>query len=87
LHEHTAVRLSILDRSGIFLKDILKHALVAGDTSQKPDSAVPGTIDALAKTDPAVFARLMACAAMNRVESNRETTCAALHCEHESLRG
>jgi hypothetical protein len=86
LHEYTAVRLSIFDGSGNFWKDILKNVLVAGDTSRKPDSAVPGTIDALAKTYPAVFARLMACSAMNWVESNRETTCAALHCEHERLR-
>merc|ERR1711939_114374 len=61
LHKHTSVRPSILDGSGHFLEDILRHVLEAGDTSRKPDSAVPGTIDALAKTDPAVFARLMTC--------------------------
>ncbi|KAL5331175.1 hypothetical protein ACEPPN_000704 [Leptodophora sp. 'Broadleaf-Isolate-01'] len=38
------------------------------------------TIDALAKIDPAVFARLMTCAAVNWVESNRATTRAALYC-------
>merc|ERR1711939_494378 len=86
LHKHTSVRPSILDGSGHFLEDILRHVLEAGDTSRKPDSAVPGTIDALAKTDPAVFARLMTCAAVNWVESNRATTRAALYCEQERLR-
>merc|ERR1711939_1042486 len=86
LHKHTSVRPSILDGSGHFLEDILRHVLEAGDTSRKPDSAVPGTIDALAKTDPAVFARLMTCAAVNWGESNRATTRAALYCEQERLR-
>lgn len=68
------------------MEDILRHVLEAGDTSRKPDCAVPGTIDAFAKTDPAVFARLMACAAVNWVESNRATTRAALYYEQERLR-
>jgi hypothetical protein len=65
VHEHTSVRPLILDRSGHFLEDVLKHVLEAGDTSRIPDSAVLGTIDALAKTDPAVFARLVTCAVVN----------------------
>jgi hypothetical protein len=86
LHKHTSIRPLILDGSGHFLEDILRHVLEVGDMSRKPDSAVPGTIDALAKTDPAIFARLMTCAAVNWVESNRATIRAALYCEQERLR-
>jgi len=85
VHEYTSVRPSILDGSSHFLEDVLKHVLRARDTSRIPNSAVLDIIDVLAKTDLAVFARLVTCAVVNWVESNRAITRATLYCKQARL--
>jgi hypothetical protein len=85
VHKHTSVKPSILDRLGHFLEDVLKHVLGARDTSRIPNSAVPSIIDVLAKTDLAIFARLVTCAIINWVELNRATTRAILYYKQARL--